>query len=272
MPTIDEYLSHYNGVEIDPPAAHIGVAMGLTGTDVARGAASIVLADDNFSTIVHAVGEGRKLFANLKKAVRYYLSCKVALIAAALLPVLLAIPIPFTPTQIILMELLMDLAASATFVAEPSESDFMHQPPRDPKARFMNRGMVGSIIGAAIGLFAAVTFVYLLAWQSGLGLEHAQTMALVTWLVGHIFLAFNLRSDREPLFRLGVASNRVMVGWAGATAVFVLVITFVPWVQGILKTVPLTGFEWLLIVVVTFISTFWIEVSKWLRPRTRSTP
>jgi Ca2+-transporting ATPase len=258
-------------------AADIGVAMGQTGTDVARSAASIVLADDNFSTIVHAIGEGRKLFANLKKAVRYYLACKVALIAVALLPVLFLIPIPFAPTQIILMELFMDLAASATFVAERAESDFMHQPPRDPKARFMNRGMVGSIIGAAIGLFAAVTFVYLLAWQSGAGLdpllrrEHAQAVAFVTWLVGHIFLAFNLRSDREPLFRLGVASNRVMVGWAGATALFVLVVTFVPWVQGILKTVPLTGFEWLLILAVAFVCTFWIEAGKWLLPRTAST-
>jgi len=105
---------------------------------------------------------------------------------------------------------------------------------------------------------------------SGVGLERAQTMAFVAWLVGHIFLAFNLRSDREPLFRLGVFSNRVMVGWAGATAVFVLVVTLVPWVQGILKTVPLSGFEWLLILAVAFVSTFWIEASKWLFPRTKS--
>jgi Ca2+-transporting ATPase len=251
-------------------AADIGIAMGQTGTDVARSAASIVLADDNFSTIVHAVGEGRKLFANLRKAVRYYLACKVALIAVALLPVLLGIPIPFAPTQIILMELFMDLAASATFVAERSESDLMHQPPRNPKTRFMNRGMVGGIFGAGIGLFVAVTVIYLLAVASGVGLERAQTMAFVAWLVGHIFLAFNLRSDREPLFRLGVFSNRVMVAWAGATAAFVLVVTLVPWVQGILKTVPLSGFEWLLILAVTFVSTFWIEASKWLFPRTKS--
>jgi Ca2+-transporting ATPase len=252
-------------------AADIGVAMGQTGTDVARSAASVVLADDNFSTIVHAVGEGRMLFANLRKAVRYYLACKVALIAVVLLPVLLTIPIPFAPTQIILMELFMDLAASATFVAERSESDLMHQPPRDPKAPFMNRGMVSSIFGSAIGLFAAVSILYLLAWYSGAGLERAQTIAFVTWLVGHIFLAFNLRSDREPLLRLGAFSNRVMVGWAGATAAFILVVTLVPWIQGILKTVPLTGFEWLLILTVTFLGTFWIEASKWLVPRITST-
>jgi Ca2+-transporting ATPase len=165
----------------------------------------------------------------------------------------------------------MDLAASATFVAERSESDLMHQPPRDPKAPFMNRGMVSSIFGSAIGLFAAVSILYLLAWYSGAGLERAQTIAFVTWLVGHIFLAFNLRSDREPLLRLGAFSNRVMVGWAGATAAFILVVTLVPWIQGILKTVPLTGFEWLLILTVTFLGTFWIEASKWLVPRITST-
>jgi Ca2+-transporting ATPase len=169
------------------------------------------------------------------------------------------------------MELFMDLAASATFVAERSESDFMHQPPRDPKAPFMSRSMVGSIFGSAIGLFVSVSILYLLTYLSGAGLERAQTIAFVTWLIGHIFLAFNLRSDREPLVRLGVFSNRVMVGWAGATAAFILVVTFVPWVQSILKTVPLTGFEWLLILAVAFLGTFWIEASKWLSPRITST-
>ena len=104
-------------------AADVGVAMGETGTDVARDSAGVVLADDNFATIVRAVREGRLLFANLTKGVRYYLACKVALVAAALLPVLLSVPVPFAPVQIILMELFMDLAASASFVAEPGEAE-----------------------------------------------------------------------------------------------------------------------------------------------------
>lgn len=248
-------------------AADIGVAMGETGTDVAREAADIVLADDNFTTIVSAVSEGRVLFANLRKGVRYYLACKVALVAATLLPVLLAVPVPFAPIQIILMELFMDLAASATFVSEPTESDLMRQPPRDPKAPFMSRAMVSSIFVSAVGLFAAVSVAYLLTWSTTGDLTRSQTVAFVTWLVGHLFLAINLRSEREPLFRLGLFSNRLMVAWGLATLVFVLVVTLVPGLQGMLKTVSLTAFEWSLLLLVAVLGTFWLEVRKLLLHR-----
>jgi P-type Ca2+ transporter type 2C len=145
-------------------AANIGIAMLETGTDVARQAGDIVLADDNFATIVLAIEEGRLLFANLQKGIRYYLACKVALVSATFLPVLLRIPVPFTPIQIIVMELFMDLAASSTFVAEPAEADLMRRPPRDPKAPFMDWTMVRDIFSAAVGLFAAVAVSYLVTW------------------------------------------------------------------------------------------------------------
>jgi len=248
-------------------AADIGVAMGETGTDVAREAADIVLADDNFATIVRAVEEGRVLFANLTKGVRYYLACKVALVAATLLPVLLRVPVPFAPIQIILMELFMDLAASSTFVAEPIENGLMQRPPRDPGAPFLDRAMVGSIGSAGAGLFAAVSVAYLITWYSGAGTVRAQTIAFVTWLLGHVFLALNLRSEHEPLVRLGVFSNRLMIGWAAATLAFVLVAILVPIVQVALKTTSLSGQEWALAVGAALVGTFWMEVGKWLGSR-----
>ncbi|MDD5593227.1 MAG: cation-transporting P-type ATPase [Candidatus Margulisbacteria bacterium] len=243
-------------------AADIGIAMGETGTDVAREAAGMVLADDNFATIVRAIEEGRVLFENLKKGVRYYLSCKAALISITLLPVLLRVPVPFAPIQIILMELFMDLAASATFAAEPAESDFMRLPPRDPKRPFMDRPMLTYLFVSAAGLFAAVTFNYLFTWYLTGDLLRAQTVAFASWLVGHVLLAVNMRSEREPISKLGWFSNPIMIGWAAAALAFVLASTLIPGVRQALKTVPLTGLEWLMIICVTAAGTFWLEAVK----------
>ncbi len=244
-------------------AADIGIAMGETGTDVAREAADIVLEDDNFTTIINAIREGRVLFGNLKKGVRYYLACKAALVSAVLLPVLLRVPVPFAPIQIILMELFMDLAASVTFANEPAEADVMHEPPRNPQARFMDGPMVRSILGASTGLFAAVSVVYLVTWYtSGGDLVRAQTVAFVAWLLGHVLLAINLRSEREPLSRLGFFSNRLMILWAVAAIAFVLFATLVLGVQNLLKTTTLSGQDWLLVLIATVIGTFWIEMRK----------
>jgi len=245
-------------------AADIGIAMGETGTDVAREAAGMVLADDNYATIVRAIHEGRILFENLKKGVRYYLACKVALISITLLAVVLGVPVPFAPVQIVSMELFMDLAASATFVVEPPESDLMRQRPRDTQSAFLNRPMVTSILISAVGLFAAVSVSYLITWWSGASVIQAQTVAFVTWLIGHVLLAFNLRSEREPLLHLGLLSNRLMLVWAAATVVFVLAVTLVPGVHVLLKTSALSSDQWGLVLATAVVGTFWLEVRKWL--------
>jgi Ca2+-transporting ATPase len=230
---------------------------------VARETADIVLSDDNYSTIIGSVEQGRALFSNLTKGVRYYLACKVALVSATLVPVLLAVPIPFAPIQIILMELFMDLAAAATFVAEPAESGIMKKRPRDPKAKFLDRRMTLSIFSAATGLFLAVTIAYLFTWYSVHDLARAQTVAFATWLISHVFLALNMRSEREPLLRLGPFSNRVMLLWIIATLVFVALFSSLPGLQIALKTTTLTLSDWVLIVALSLAGTFWLEARKW---------
>jgi Ca2+-transporting ATPase len=249
----------------DAPAlkeAHIGIAMGVRGTEVAKETADMVLADDNFATIQIAVREGRKLFGNLRKGVRYYLACKVAIVACFLLPIALGVPLPFAPIQIIVLELFMDLAASATFVAEPEERGTMQRPPADPAEKFMNKTMQWNIFLGAVSLFAAVSINYLFVWYQTNNLAHAQTIAFATWMLGHIFLALNFRSEREPLTKLGLRSNKVMILWALLVVVTLLVGTNLPFIHNSLKITYLSLSDWGLVVGVSFLATFWIELKK----------
>ena len=252
----------------DAPAlkeAHIGVAMGVRGTDVARETADMVLTDDNFATIETAVKEGRKIFGNLRKGVRYYLACKVALVASFLLPIALGVPLPFAPIQIIVLELFMDLAASATFVAEPEESGIMTKPPVDPKERFMNRSMLNGISIGAVSLFTAVTANFLIVWFLTQDLIQAQTIAFATWMLGHILLALNFRSEKEPLVKLGFFSNKVMVLWAVLATATLVLGTNLPLVHDALKITYLSLPEWALVIGVSFAATFWMELRKILQ-------
>jgi P-type Ca2+ transporter type 2C len=254
----------------DAPAlkeAHIGVSMGIRGTDVAKETADMVLADDNFATIATAVKEGRKIFANLRKGVRYYLACKVAIVATFLLPIALGLPLPFAPIQIIVLELFMDLAASATFVAEPEELGIMRKPPVNPKEKFMNRSMMRMLLMGAVSLFAAVSTTYLATWYLNPNvdnrLELARTVAFATWMLGHIFLALNFRSEKEPLAKLGVFSNRVMVLWALLVVATLAVGVGLPLTP--LGLTSLSFIDWMLVVGVAFAATFWIELKKLLK-------
>jgi Ca2+-transporting ATPase len=262
----------------DAPAlkeAHIGIAMGVRGTDVAKETADMVLADDNFATIITAVKEGRKMFGNLRKGVQYYLACKIAVVSIFLLPIALGIPMPFNPIQLIVLELFMDLAASATFVAEPEEAGTMNKPPVDPKEKFLNRNTLVTIALGAVSLFTAVSATYLFTWYSNPSLEPmqrlllSQTVAFATWMVGHIFLAFNFRSEKEPIAKLGLFSNRVMILWALIAVAMLLLATNLPFVNGALRVTSLNLGNWALVVGVAFVATFWLELKKLFKAMTR---
>jgi len=252
----------------DAPAlqeAEIGIAMGLRGTDIAKEAADMILTDDNFVTIAHAIKEGRKIFNNLKKGIRYYLAVKVALVITFLLPIILGTPLPFPPIQIILLELFMDLAASSAFVAEKEEPHIMKQPPRNPKEKFMTKTMLTSIFISALSLSAAVSTCFLATYYWTNDIAHAQTVAFATWILTHIFLAFNLRSEKQPLLSLGVFSNKVMVVWAIVATTTLLLGTIVPAFQSVMKTSSLTLFDWALVIIAAFVATSWMEAEKWAR-------
>ena len=208
-------------------AADIGIAMGKRGTDVAKEAAEVVLADDNYITITQGIFEGRKFYDNLKKGIKYYLSVKTALIFIFLLPVLFGLPMPLAPIQIILLELFMDLAASAGFVSEPEEKDIYVRGPRASGDRIINSASLFDIFIKGLVLFTSVMGVYFCASFIGLPLLQMQAMAFTAWIFGHIALAYVSRSDREPLYQLGLFTNWVINLWAFCAITFLMLGVYV---------------------------------------------
>ncbi|MDD1679633.1 MAG: cation-transporting P-type ATPase [Methanomicrobiales archaeon] len=208
--------------------ADIGIAMGIRGTDVAKDAADVVLADDNYITITSGIFEGRKFADNLRKGIRYYLSIKFALIMIFLLPVFAGIELPFAPIQIIVLELFMDLGASAGFVAEPAEQDIFHRPPRNPMEGVLTRQVVRDIVINGLFLSAAVMIVYFAARSYVADPRQVQTYAFSAWIFGHIALAYVSRTDRSPLHAIGFLSNRVINLWALAAIGFLFVAIYLP--------------------------------------------
>lgn len=247
--------------------ANIGIAMGIKGTDAAKEAADVVLADDNYATIARAIFEGRKFYDNLRKGLTYYLSVKLALVVIFVLPVIIDAPFPFAPIQIILLEMFMDLAASAGFIAEPAEATIYKRSPRDVKKRFLDRSMLTSIGISGATLVVAVTVPYFYAlWQS-YPAEQAQTIAFAAWMIGHVLLAFVSRSENESLLTLGVFTNKVINIWAVAAVGFLLLATNVPFIGAQLKLAGISLANIAIVFAVAFVAIFWREISKTARIR-----
>lgn len=200
----------------DAPAlagANVGIAMGKRGTDLAREAADLILTDDAYPTIAAAVEGGRTIASQLRRAVAFYLGAKIALVLAILVPLALGMPAPFTPVQIVVLELFMDLGASVAFVSEPTAPAAMRQPPRPPGRRFLDRAEVSAIALAGFALFVGVLGAFL-AVRAHYGAEYGGAAAFSTWLVGHAAVAWGLRA--RP--RLSLTANVAFPIWAIAAA------------------------------------------------------
>ncbi|HEY3317363.1 MAG TPA: cation-transporting P-type ATPase [Coriobacteriia bacterium] len=253
-------------------AADIGIAMGRRGTDVARETADVVLADDDYVTIAEGVFTGRMFFDNLRKGVKYYLSVKIALVLVFLLPVLAGLPLPFSPIQIILLELFMDLAASAGFVAEPAERTVYTRQPQGRDADIFGGGQIADVMAKGVLLFGAVTAVYLFARFQGFDPASVRTLAFASWIVGHVTLAFFSRSDTEMLLELGPFRNPVIDSWAVAAGAFLLVAVYTPRLGALVGLFPVEPVWLAADAVFTVAVLFLIELRKPLvriHPETR---
>lgn len=216
-------------------AADVGVAMGRRGTDVAREAAQAVLVDDDYASLARGIFEGRRFHDNLRKGVHYYLAVKAGLIAIFLLPVLAGLPLPFAPIQIIVLELFMDLAASAGFVAEPAQADVARRPPHRRDAPLIDRAGVIAILCKGALLFAAVMAAYAWALWRHLPPAGVQTCAFVTWMAAHVALAYASRSDHGWIGWRNLFGNPVMNAWAAAATAFVVLALTVAPLRNVMK-------------------------------------
>jgi Ca2+-transporting ATPase len=250
----------------DAPAiksANVGVAMGEIGTDLAKETADLVLTDDNYIHVDDAVAIGRKAIDNFRKGLTYYLSAKAILLSIFIVPLVLGIPFPFAPIHIILTELLMDLASSTIFVTEIAEPNIMKRSPQRI-GYFLNRSIIVRILRNGAGLALGILIIYLSLYFGTGNVILSQTAAFVTWLLGHIFLALNLKQESAPLLKQGFFSNHFSTFWLIGMVVLTLLITNVSFIFPYMSTVFLPLEVWLGILLVVFVSTFWLEVPKWI--------
>ncbi|MFZ5768780.1 MAG: calcium-translocating P-type ATPase, SERCA-type [Bacillota bacterium] len=251
----------------DAPAlkrADIGVAMGITGTEVSKEASDMVLLDDNYATIVSAVEEGRTIYANIRKAVQYLLSCNASEIAAIFTSVLLGTGSPLSPLQILWLNLVTDGPPALALGLEPPEKGVMKQPPRKPKESVFAGGVGTRILchGVLLGFLALTSYWLALNW--GRTLEEARTMAFVTMAMCQLVHSFNVRSMEQSLFAIGPATNRALIGALLVSTLFLAAVIFVPFLRDVFETAILQPGDWVLVLGISLVPLLVVETEKLL--------
>ncbi len=250
----------------DAPAlkkADIGVAMGITGTEVSKDAASMILADDNFATIIKAVANGRNVYRNIKNAIQFLLSGNMAGILAVLYTSLMALPVPFQPVHLLFINLLTDSLPAIAIGMEPSEKDLLKEPPRDPKESILTKVFMGKLLVQG-GLIAVCTMVsYHLGLSQG-GAAVASTMAFCTLTLARLFHGFNCRS-RHSIFKIGFSGNWYSLAAFAAGIVLLNLVMFVPALEGLFSVAVLTGSQIGTIYLMAIIPTVFIQAAKIIR-------
>ena len=247
-------------------AADIGVAMGITGTDVSKGASDMILTDDNFSTIVSAVEEGRKIYLNIKKSIVFLLSCNLGEILTLFTAILLNWNSPLQPIHILWVNLITDSFPALALGVDKTKEDVMNNPPRNPKESIFIKSdkiqlIINGVLIGGITLFAFKLGERLYADS----LIHAQTMAFVVLSVSQLFLSLSLRSNTKSAFSLGLFSNKYLV-YSILLGIFLQVIIIsISFIANIFKVTPLLLYDWIVVILVSLIPFAINEILKLFR-------
>lgn len=252
-------------------SADIGVAMGITGTEVAKSTADMILTDDNFATIVDAVREGRIIYSNIRKFVGFLLSCNVGEILIIALTSLILGPknIPLLPIQLLWLNLITDSFPALALGQEKGEPDIMKQNPRSPKEPILNRDMIFVIATQSIAIFISVFVSFIIGKNNADTAENVLTMgrtyAFTTLILAELFRSFSARSEKISVFRLGLLTNKTLVK-AFVFSVFMLIaVVYVPILQPLFSTLTLGIMDWLIILPLSLIPFATAELFKLLR-------
>ena len=248
-------------------AAHIGIAMGITGTDVAKEASDMVLTDDNFASIFNAVREGRIVFDNLRKVTFFLIPTGIAAIISIIVTLIIGVPIPYLPAQILWINLVTNGLQDVALAFEPGEKGIIDRPPRDPKEGIMSRLLVERTILVGAVISAGIVFNFVTALNQGATLEKARTLAVTTMVFFQFFQAWNSRSEHESIFHINLFSNPFLFYSMLAAFVAQLAFLYAPPLQWVFRTVPLAAAEWLQVIGIAATVLVAVEIDKWGRRR-----
>jgi Ca2+-transporting ATPase len=243
-------------------AADIGIAMGNSGTDVAREASRMVLLDDNFATIVDAIRYGRRLYDNIRKFVRYAVTTNSAEVLIIFLAPFLGLPIPLLPTHILWINLVTDGIPALALTAEPAERGVMRRPPRPPRESLFSHGMWQHMIW--VGLLMAGLTLFAQAWAYHMGSSHWQTIAFTVITLSQLGHVMAIRSEKESLFSMGIFSNKPLVIAVVMTFMLQMATIYVPAFNSIFKTEPLNMSELVFCFALSSVVFIAVEIEKWL--------
>ncbi len=248
----------------DAPAlkrADIGVAMGITGTDVSKEASHMILLDDNFATIVKAVKEGRRIFDNIRKFIKYTMTSNSGEIWTIFLPPFLGLPIPLLPIHILWINLVTDGLPGLALAVEPAEKEIMKKPPRHPKESIFAHGLGYHLFW--VGLLMGSVSIFTQAWFMKTGGTHWQTMVFTVLSLSQMGHVLAIRSDKESLFKIGLFSNKPLLGAVLLTFLLQLATIYIPFLNPVFKTSPLTAGELFITLVLSSFVFIAVEIEKW---------